>query len=103
MRNMYSIRTTDDKHFAAVIVAMGYQSPLEHLPSIVKELHEKSISGEVLFDLLCSNGYEWNRFASMRFNGQNFERKTFQVIDSNKVSCSLAREHEVLVGNRCPV
>ncbi|MFM4777043.1 type II toxin-antitoxin system RnlB family antitoxin [Aeromonas veronii] len=98
---MYLIRT-DDSHYAAIVIAADYHNPLQELPSVMDALRKKEISGEILFDLLCSNGAEWNRFASMHFNGQAFERRTFQVIDSDNMPCSLLEVHgELLKMQNC--
>lgn len=98
---MYFIRT-DDSHYAAVVIATDYQNPLQELSSVMDALQKKEVSGEILFDLLCSNGAEWNRFASMQFNGQAFERKTFQVVDPDNMPCSLLKEHgELLKKQNC--
>lgn len=92
---MYLIRPAGNQ-YAAVVIAADYQNPLQELSSVVDELRKKEISGEILFDLLCSNGEEWNRFASMKFNGCMFERKTFQIIDFESIPCSLLKEHSEL-------
>ncbi|ELM3616124.1 type II toxin-antitoxin system RnlB family antitoxin [Aeromonas sobria] len=96
---MYLIRT-DDSHYAAVVIAADYQNPLQELPSVMDELRKKEVSGEILFDLLFSNGTEWNRFASMQFNGHAFERKTFRVIDSDNMPCSLLKVHGELLNKQ---
>jgi hypothetical protein len=65
-----------------VVTATSYESPLSSLSIIASEMRNTYHASKeiVLFDLLCSNGKEWNRFASMNYNGTNFEKNTFNIV-----------------------
>lgn len=65
--------------FPMVVIATSYNNPLTCLNSIAELLHDKEFSGNVLFDLLCSNGLESNRFMSAVFDGDKFSKSTFKV------------------------
>ncbi|WP_354691790.1 type II toxin-antitoxin system RnlB family antitoxin [Phytobacter sp. RSE-02] len=62
-----------------IVVATSYNNPLSCLNSIAKSLHAKKFKGKVIFDLLCSNGLESNRFMSVFFDGSNFNHTSFKV------------------------
>ena len=64
-----------------IISSTSYISPLQELLELASELKRKQYSGEVLFDLLCTNGNNPNRFISIFFNGSNFENKSVKALD----------------------
>lgn len=63
-----------------VISSISYESPLQDLPEIELYLKVEHYVGDVVFDLLCSNGNELNRFVTMTFDGSSFNRRTFNVL-----------------------
>ncbi|MEZ9043202.1 MULTISPECIES: type II toxin-antitoxin system RnlB family antitoxin [unclassified Vibrio] len=68
--------------FGIVISSVSYESPLHDLPEIELCLNFKHYVGEVVFDLLCSNGDELNRFVTMSFDGSSFNRRTLSVLSN---------------------
>ncbi|MEZ9512169.1 type II toxin-antitoxin system RnlB family antitoxin [Vibrio breoganii] len=68
--------------------ATSYESPLSNLSEISQALVSKLNAKPqlVLFDLLCSNGDEWNRFIAMEFDGRQLIRNTFKVIGNDDIS-----------------
>jgi len=48
-------------------------------------LKSHSYKGVVLFDLLMSNGIEYNRFIECYFNGESFNRKDIKVVSVKRV------------------
>ncbi|HDE1475473.1 TPA: type II toxin-antitoxin system RnlB family antitoxin [Klebsiella quasipneumoniae] len=78
---MFKIRHLKDNQYKVIVVATGYDTPLSCLNIIAQRLTEEAFFGPVLFDLLCSNGLEDNRFASISFDGKSFLKKTFHVVD----------------------
>lgn len=76
-----------------VVIATSYITPLQHLPKIEKMLQDIDAKSDIIFfDLLCSNGYEWNRFGSMEYDGQKFIRNTFKIIKQHNVDLDLIKE-----------
>lgn len=65
-----------------VVTATSYENPLSSLSIIASEMRNTYHASKeiVLFDLLCSNGKEWNRFASINYNGTDFEKNTFNIV-----------------------
>lgn len=63
----------------AVVTATADFHPLRQLKQLTSELEHLHFEGMVLFDLLAVNGLAENRFASMKFTGQNFDKSTFAV------------------------
>jgi hypothetical protein len=93
---MFDIRTLDfQSGTIAIVTAISYVSPLSSLSAlqdIQQELSVKlgdNINGEVIFDLACSNGLEWNRFLSLKMSDGQFEVKTAKVIDQSEISSNL--------------
>lgn len=63
----------------AVVTATADFHPLRQLKQLAAELECLHFEGEVLFDLLAVNGLADNRFASMKFYGNNFDRTSFAL------------------------
>ena len=60
------------------IYAINNDSPLEYLVDIEKDLAERNFKGYILFDLLLSNGNEYNRFLEGYFDGESFDSASFK-------------------------
>lgn len=83
---MISIRQLRLKNEAfALATATSFESPLSNLSEVSSVLVNKlgSSSQLVIFDLLCSNGDEWNRFIAMEFDGGKLVRNTYRIIEIN--------------------
>ncbi|MFP6790110.1 MAG: type II toxin-antitoxin system RnlB family antitoxin [Thalassolituus sp.] len=63
----------------AVVTATADFHPLRQLKQLASELESLHFEGMVLFDLLAVNGLAENRFASMKFTGQSFDKPSFSV------------------------
>ncbi|TEA27521.1 type II toxin-antitoxin system RnlB family antitoxin [Candidatus Schmidhempelia bombi] len=71
-----------------VITALNHESPLDNLKDIVARLKEcKNVNNSILviFDLLCCNGNEWNRFISLLFDGTKFIHQSFSVLSNDDI------------------
>jgi len=64
--------------YGYIIFAINDDSPLEYLQDIEKDLVKKNFKGIVLFDLLLSNGDEYNRYVEAYFDGNFFELSSFK-------------------------
>lgn len=69
------------------MTATSYENPLSSLSAIANTMRETSHTRKetVLFDFLCSNGEEWNRFAFINYNGTDFERSTFSIVSKCEI------------------
>lgn len=74
-----------------VVTATSYENPLSSLSAIASMMRNTSHAGKevVLFDLLCSNGEEWNRFAFINYNGTDFEKSTFNIVSKFDIPSDL--------------
>lgn len=63
----------------AVVTATADFHPLRQLKQLTYELESANFAGIVLFDLLAVNGLAENRFVSMKFTGQNFDKTSFAI------------------------
>ncbi|MDF9417545.1 hypothetical protein RI02_03025 [Bacillus altitudinis] len=63
-----------------VVLATSYVSPLGNIMKIAKELSQDYYNGEVLFDLLLSNGFANNRFLIMQFDGKKFILNSKRIV-----------------------
>lgn len=63
-----------------VVLSTSYVSPLSKIFVITNELKSLKYKGEVLFDLLLSNGFAKNRFIKMYFDGEQLAHDTTKVI-----------------------
>jgi hypothetical protein len=80
-----------------IISSTCYLSPLQELLELAGVLQEKQYFGEVLFDLLCVNGNNPNRFISMFFNGEDFDYKSTKL--SENLSKSIINSQDVFYQN----
>ncbi|MFC3169178.1 type II toxin-antitoxin system RnlB family antitoxin [Paracoccus fontiphilus] len=63
----------------AVVTATADFHPLREIKILTSKLASLGFEGIVLFDLLSVNGLTSNRFASMRFKKNAFDRSSFSV------------------------
>lgn len=81
----------------AVVTATADFHPLRQLKRLSTELGSFGFEGVVLFDLLAVNGIAPNRFASMNFGKNGFERESFSV--ESEVSSSIKNEQDLIAKN----
>ncbi len=78
----YEIKQIKSTFFSTVVYAISFENPLQELSSISRELtsiiHKPC---NVLFDLLLSNGDEFNRFVLGKFDGTNIDYDSLRIID----------------------
>lgn len=63
-----------------LVMSTSYASPLSSIFMISDDLAKENYKGEVLFDLLLSNGFTPNRFLSMQFDGTKLLPQTTKKI-----------------------
>ncbi|MFA1603636.1 type II toxin-antitoxin system RnlB family antitoxin [Alcaligenes faecalis] len=78
----------------AVVTATADFHPLRQLKQLAGELKNFRFEGVVLFDLLAVNGLEENRFISIKFIKNEFERASFAI--ESEVTPSIRHEQDVL-------
>lgn len=98
----YNCRLYDQKK--VIVSSVCYMSPLQELMDLANELREKQYRGEVLFDLLCVNGNNPNRFFSIIFDGTDFDRSSAQpIVNPSKALLLLQdrfyREHQTYINS----
>ncbi|WP_282022362.1 type II toxin-antitoxin system RnlB family antitoxin [Ruegeria faecimaris] len=81
----------------AVVTATADFHPLREIKLLTAQLASLSFEGMVLFDLLSVNGLAPNRFASMKFLGNRFDRSSFAVEDH--VNPAVRREQNLIAKN----
>ncbi|WYP27182.1 type II toxin-antitoxin system RnlB family antitoxin [Alkalihalobacillus sp. FSL W8-0930] len=62
-----------------IIVATSYVSPLSNIIEVENELKKSYYKGEILFDLLLSNGFAQNRFLKAVFDGEKISLNTLEI------------------------
>ena len=77
----------------AVVTATADFHPLREVKAITSRLHEVNFEGLVIFDLLSVNGLEMNRFATMSFSRDGFDRRSF-LVDA-KICTSIRRDQDL--------
>ncbi len=91
---MFEIKRLDTSRGSkTVVIATSYENPLSNLSDIAKKLRSLHCTRreEVLFDLLCTNGNEWNRFALIQYDGQSFLRSTFHIVSESEVEADILK------------
>lgn len=98
----YHIRLLKSK--ILVVSSINYISPIRELALLTQELKIKHYSGEVVFDLLCVNGNNPNRFISIQFDGDLFDRSSTSPISKPetelvKSQTSFYKKHSKFIAN----
>lgn len=65
-----------------VVLSTSYISPLGRLNEVEAYLSKVGYVGEVLFDLLMSNGFASNRILKMDFDGKKFNRNLVTIVEN---------------------
>lgn len=81
----------------AVVTATAEFHPLRQLKQLAKELEAIGFEGNVLFDLLAVNGLAENRFVSIKFTGQSFDKTSYAV--ESEVNQSIRSEQDSFAKN----
>lgn len=77
-----------------MVTATADFHPLRKLKQLATELETIGFEGGVLFDLLAVNGLAENRFASMAFTGQKFDKSSFAV--EAEISPAIKNEQDTI-------
>lgn len=81
MKN-YNIIYKKNGKYSAIVYAVSYVNPIDDIQLISNELKEHlPDGGYILFDLLLSNGDNFNRFAEVFFDGNNISGKSISIIE----------------------
>ncbi len=75
MTTSYKIYRQKVSRYPIVVYSTSCDSPMNHLPELENDLKEMGVKGEVLFDLLLSNGNTSDRFYKAVFNGFEFSSR----------------------------
>lgn len=78
----------------AVVTATADFHPLRQIKKLTTALVNLGFEGVVLFDLLVVNGLAPNRFASMKFGKNGFDRTSFSV--ESAVSSNIQDEQDLI-------
>lgn len=79
--NSFNIVYEQHGKYSAIVYPISYQNPIEDIQLISRELMEHLPAGSyVLFDLLLSNGDNFNRFAEVIFNGSKINCRDIKVV-----------------------
>lgn len=93
MRN-YSIEFNTMVKYSAVIYSASYVSPLDDLLLIEEDLRFHVLKGTyVLFDLLLSNGENYNRFVEGFFDGKTVKQESLKIVDIAGKELELINKH----------
>lgn len=68
--------------YSAVIYALSYNNPLHDIDSVSSTLRKRRTSPSyILFDLLLSNGVNFNRFVEGYFNGEMISFDSLNIVE----------------------
>ena len=77
----YSIEYHKHNKYLAVIYSSSYINPFDSIKEINNDMKRNSSKeGFVLFDLLLSNGNNFNRFFEAYFDGQEIKRESVTIV-----------------------
>ena len=79
---IFNIVSGKTSKYSAVIYSVSYVNPVQYLGEVTREMREQSLgTGYVLFDLLLTNGDNFNRFAEAYFDGSEIKMDTVSVVE----------------------
>jgi hypothetical protein len=96
----YYIQKLDDRRI--LVFGKDYSRIEEHFSLIAKDLRSKKFEGEIIFDLLLSNGNNRSRFCKAFFDGKALVLQTFKKTPSLenavilKVNSIIRKHKEIL-------
>ena len=76
----------------AVVMATGYENPLSSVNEIETKLTDllgQNENGKILFDLLCANGLEWNRFFTLEMKYGRIMLDSAKIIDVQEIPAQI--------------
>lgn len=78
----YNVVFEECEKYSAIIYSLSYDNPIHDIQIISEELNKTiSKSCYILFDLLLSNGENFNRFVEGYFDGAKISFDSLSVID----------------------
>jgi hypothetical protein len=83
MKN-FELCDIDDKNKLALVYSLNYLRLEEYQDDVALSLRAADFIGWVRFDLLLSNGYAFNRYVELYFDGVNFDTKTTRVYQAKE-------------------
>lgn len=73
-------------------MATGYENPLSSVNEIEAKLTDllgQNENGKILFDLLCANGLEWNRFVTLEMKYGRIMLDSAKIIDEQEIPAQI--------------
>lgn len=114
----YQVETTGISEYPFIVFSTSYVSPLSSFLQIQKDILLLGFKGDVLFDLLLSNGYSRNRFLVIPVDNGTLEVRNVEILtdipldvlqfcgnfhqshlDYVRNSCLLQREKNVILNS----
>lgn len=81
IKELYHIERISEQ--VVIIFCTTYINPISYLPIIERELSKINFNGQIIFDLLLSNGYSSNRFVKADVCNSKVNRREMSVINSS--------------------
>lgn len=82
----YQVIRKKNSKYEVVIYSISYNNPIHDIQEISEYMREHiDVEGYVLFDLLLSNGENFNRFAEGYFDGHEISFASLKVIELTDV------------------
>ncbi len=88
MSKIYDVKKIKNGIYTYLVVANSYESPLDVLDEISKEIEVPECT--ILFDMLLRTGMSYNRYLSIRYKDNQFDKKSISIVTqiSNDIKLS---------------
>ncbi|EIM62924.1 type II toxin-antitoxin system RnlB family antitoxin [Desulfobacter postgatei] len=80
----FDIKRTNADRYSYIVLSTSYMSPIEWVEELEACLMKEEYVGNILLDLLLSNGYDRDRFYEIFFDGKKLNFQT--LLNVTKVS-----------------
>lgn len=100
----YEIKRTRSNTYSYIVLSTSYINPIESVDELENNLIKEKYVGNVLVDLLLSNGYDEDRFFEIYFDGKKLNFHTLSNVtnvseDIRKVSVNYYSKNYELMNN----
>lgn len=104
MEKAFQIGTLSKRAQALIIYSTNYLRFEDYIDELAIDLIKKSFKGNVILDLLLSNGIAKNRFIEVPFDGQRFQLKSLKILkdvdeDIKNASLRFYISHQDILNN----
>lgn len=100
----YQIEKICHSAYNYVVLSTSYINPFDEKEEIENSLRKENYKGKILFDLLLKNGFNYNRYIEVVYDGDKFDINTMKALDNiddqiKLFTTNFYKDHDYLLEN----